>query len=257
MTGDASTTEDADEQPDDYPIDATVEERLRRLENDLAAERQRRKELEAENEQLQERVDDLEDELETRASVVAPSDEIQDIRVEAQDGTTLPLGLGITSKASQSDVEWLEEKVEKLLEGKADVVVRGGAEEDALPIETVVAMLQADSADDLSANKRRAGLVFPAFGGRAEAWGQKMKLDSNQVRQVLEEKTGKSADAWNRNTVQRVMRRLAELTSEREKSERDPFDEDNLIRVRKGEKRLQLVAERDEWQEFCDDVASS
>jgi len=210
--------------------------------------------------ELEDIVEDLEDVVDERAHVTMPeAGEVSTLQVKADDGDQFPLGLVISGKAGRGTVEALQEDIDALLEGTADVVVRGHDQEDALPIEDAVATVDAGRGDDLLANKHRAALIFMKFGSNAEAWGQKLKIDSQDVRLILEEKTGKSAEAWNRNTVVRAMRQLAKLTSDvDDPSLRDPFDdEENLIYVRKGEKRTQVVADREEWREFCEEVGGA
>lgn len=210
--------------------------------------------------ELEDIVEDLKDVVGERAHVTMPDGaDASTLQVEADDGNQFPLGLVVSGKAGRGTVDGLQEDVDALLEGTADVVVRGHDQEDALPIEDAVATVNAGRGDDLSANKYRAALIFMKFGSSAEKWGQKLKLDSQGVRLILEEKTGKSAEAWNRNTAVRAMRQLAKLTSDvDDPSLRDPFDdEENLIYVRKGEKRTQVVADSEEWREFREEVGGA
>ena len=82
-----------------------------------------------------------------------------------------------------------------------------------------------------------------------------MRLDSDEVRHILAEKTDRSSKSWNRNTVVRVMRWVANLSSNEEHSDRDPYDDGNLIHMREGDKRLELVADREEWIDWTREAA--
>jgi len=218
----------------------------------LTAEVERLNEAKTE---LEERVDELETTITTTADVHLQDGDIQNLTVEASDSNdTVPLGMLIKGKASRSVVEDLEHDVDRLLDGEADVVVRSETGSDPLPIESMIVQQQ-NGTGGLSANKERATIIFPAFGGRAESWGGEMKLDSHGVRTILGDKTDKDAEDWNYNTVKRAMRQVAKATSKKPEQDRDPKDEDNLLTLRMGEKRLQLVADREEWQEFCNDRA--
>lgn len=179
---------------------------------------------------------------------------IEDLSVRSTTGAEFPLGTAVMKRATKDRVQELEARVRKLEEGEVDVVVRSEIDHDALPIERAIALRQQGSSD-LSANKERATLVFPEFGPESRSWSGKMRLDSDGVRRILDKKTDKSAKAWNRNTIVRVMRWVAKLSSDEEPGDRDPYDDGNLIHMREGDKRLEIVADREEWIDWTREAA--
>jgi polyhydroxyalkanoate synthesis regulator phasin len=179
---------------------------------------------------------------------------IEDLSVTSTTGAEYPLGAVVMKRASKDRVQELEARIRKLEEGEVDVVVRSEMDHDALPIERAIALRQQGSSD-LSANKERATLVFPEFGHRSRSWSGTMRLDSDEVRHILAEKTDRSSKSWNRNTVVRVMRWVAKLSSVEKPSDRDPYDGSNLIHMREGDKRLELVADRGEWIDWTREAA--
>lgn len=201
-------------------------------------------------EDLAGRVDELEAEAEETATVEWSGPNPAEMRIESADGsnTVYPYE-AITTKADADTVDLLDERLTQVEEGEAEVVVRSEMDRDALPIESKIAQRQSGTGG-LTANEERATLVFPAFGGKARSWSGKMRLDSTTVREILADKTDKSATRWNRNTILRTMEQVAKNTSTKEEGERDPYDEDNLLTLEKGDKRLELVANRDEWMEW-------
>lgn len=227
---------------DDIP--QSVYERLDELESELESEREQRR-------QLEDRVDELESQPEIDIDEHAS---IGEFVITSNSGNVLPLGNIITGKAPASDVEYLKEDVQKLLDGEADVIVRSETSRDALPIESSVAQRQ-NGTGGLSANEERATLVFPKFGGQAKSWNGKMHLDSDGVRTILDDQTDRAKDDWNYNTIKRVMKQLATLTSTKSEAERSAMDADNLITLEKGDKRLELVADREDWMEFLTEAA--
>lgn len=210
---------------------------------------ERLSQLEDENQRLRERVTELEDELESRARVEWEGPNPKDLTiVPTEEGVEAEPYQAMQHFADKEDVDDLWERVQAIQRGEAEVVVRSETNHDTLPIEAMVAARQ-HGTGDLTVNQRRATLVFAAFGGEAESWSGKLRLDSHGVRRILSKKTNK--DEWNSNTVKRVMKQTAKHTSRADDSkDRDPFDEDNLITLKKGEKRLELVADLDEWKDW-------
>lgn len=205
--------------------------------------------LEAENQRLRERVDELETELESRARVTWDGPNPRNITITATEteNSVQPYA-AIVDKPDQEDVDQLEARLTALEDGEAEVVVRSETSHDTLPMEAMVAARQ-HGTGDLTVNQRRATLVFAAFGSEPESWSGKLRLDSHGVRRILSTKTNK--DDWNSNTIKRVMKQTAKHTSPADDSEdRDPFDEDNLITLQNGEKRLELVADLEEWKDW-------
>jgi hypothetical protein len=209
--------------------------------------------LQDENQRLQERVDDLEHELGNRAAVRWDSEEFEDAIVESTNGTELPIGKSLGSKVGEyeyeNDYENLTERIEAIEDGEADIVIRGEFDGETLPIERKIAERQADG--DLSANKARATLIFPKFGGYAETHGgSQLVLSSSDVRTILTETTDRSD--WPNETVKRAMTWTAKLTSSHdEKQDWDARDEENLLTLQTGrDGSLELVADLDEFSEF-------
>ena len=221
----------------------TVEDLRDELEKEREARRAIERKLAAHSKQLQ---NDVEFEWDTGM--------IEDLSVTSTTGAEFPLGTAVMKRSSKDRVQELEARIRKLEEGEVDVVVRSEMDHDALPIERAIALRQQGNSD-LSANKERATLVFPEFGPRSRSWSGTMRLDSDRVRRILAEKTDRSSKSWNRNTVVRVMRWVAKLTSVEEPSDRDPYDGRNLIHMREGDKRLELVADRGEWIDWTREAA--
>ena len=231
---------------DDIP--QSVYERLDALESELEAKNERVDQLEA-------RVDELETQNEETATVEWDGPNPGTIEITASEtGNSVAPYAAITKKVDSLDFQTLKERVDALENGEVDIVVRGETDRDALPIENRIARRKAEDGS-LTANEYRASLVFPKFGKHADSWSGKLKLTSKDVRTILERQTGRDSEEWNYNTIKRTMRHVAKLTSSKGEDEPDPRDEDNLITLRKGEKRLELIAEKDEWNEFCDEAA--
>lgn len=215
------------------------------------------KRLQDESDRLQDRVDDLENELEDRAPIRWDSDSFDDAVVESTTGMEIPIGKSIYSKVSEyeydQEYENLKERIEAIEDGEADIVIRGEFDGETLPIERKIAERQAGG--DLSANKARATLIFPKFGGYSDTYGgSQLVLSSSDIRTILTETTDRSD--WPNETVKRAMTWTAKLTSPRdEKQDWDPRDEDNLLTLRNGrDGSLQLVADRDEYHEFMQEA---
>ncbi|MGB9966136.1 hypothetical protein [Halobacterium hubeiense] len=236
------TVAEAEEQFEDGDIAAAFQT--------LTAEVER---LHEEKNELEERVDDLEDELDERARIDWEGPSPMDLTITSTEaGNVVRPFHAIGSKADEDDVEFLEERVQRIEDGEAEVIVRNETGYDPLPIESMIAQRQSGTGG-LTANEERATIIFPSFYAKAESWGGELKLDSDGVRNILGEKTDKPANDWNTNTIKRTMRQLAKATSEKDEGERSARDDDNLLTLRTGKKRLQLVADRDEWLEFADE----
>ena len=145
----------------------TVEERLATLE-------ERIDELEEENQRKDEKIDELEEELENRPTI--EYDESDPLGTLEIDG--IPLGRVIKSKASDSDVEYVEEEVEEIksdLEGGSPTAKGGGstAESDvsAEELTEVEKLAAAGDPDDLTdiVEKQRAITLFKNL----TSWGRK------------------------------------------------------------------------------------
>lgn len=209
--------------------------------------------LAAENERLRNRVTELEDELESRARVTWDGPNPRNLTITASDtGNSISPYAAIMDRPDQDEYDRLDARLTAIEKGEADIVVRSETSHDTLPMEAMVAARQ-HGTGDLTVNQRRATLVFAAFGGEAESWSGKLRLDSHGVRRILSKKTNR--DDWNSNTIKRIMKQTAKHTSRADDSEdRDPFGEDNLITLQKGDKRLELVADLEEWKDWYREV---
>lgn len=236
---------DADDTYDDLH-ELPIEQQVRQLANRVT-------ELEKENRVLRDRLQDVENQPELQWD----GDGAEDLVVVHPDkGFPYPLGAKASNALSETvwgdDLEGMQEDIHALKTGAVDTtdLVAGGVE-PKIPIEEVVRQAaNPATSDDLTANQERAVAVFRAYGGRAESWGGVLKLTSHDVKTILDDK------GWsdpNNNTVKRVMKMLAQLTSEKAKEDRDPYDDGNLLTLAK-EKRLTLTAEKDEWNEYLQDV---
>lgn len=222
--------------------------------DDLEAERDEQaatiEALETENDQLRERVTDLERELEARPNIEWAGPDPTDLAITSTEAeNTVKPYRAIRDRVEADTHELLEERVQRLEDGEADVVVRGEFDGDELPIERKIAERKAGG--DLSANKARATLIFPKFGGYAETrGGSQLVLSSGDVRAILRETTDRSE--WPNETVKRAMTWTAKLTSRRdEKREWDARDDENLLALRNGRNgELELVADVDEYREY-------
>ncbi|CQH63966.1 uncharacterized protein HHUB_4240 (plasmid) [Halobacterium hubeiense] len=206
--------------------------------------------LETENHHLRERVTDLEQELEDRPDIEWAGPDPKDLAITSTEaGNTVKPYRAIRDRVETDTHELLEERVQRLEDGEADVVVRGEFNGNELPIERKIAERKAGG--DLSANKARATLIFPKFGGHAETrGGSQLVLSSGDVRAILRETTDRSE--WPNETIKRAMTWTAKLTSCRdEKREWDARDDENLLTLRQGRSgELELVADIDEYREY-------
>lgn len=227
-----------------------LQERVDDLEEELAEERDARREAEA-------RVDALEDELESRAAVRWESDvgNPADIEVEHPHREN-KVAVGDKIYETSRLLDDLEYDVHQLkVDGvdAADLVGLANDDDPALPIEDTLDALRSDIRDDPSANKQRATVIFRAFGGRSSTTkGGKCVLESPEARKILEEKAGMTD--VNRNTLKRSMKQCAKLTSTAPPSERDAYDPTNLITIeRRNSGKLALVADKGEWNEYLEE----
>jgi hypothetical protein len=150
----------------------------------------------------------------------------------------------------------LRSEVESIKHDQVDRedLVAGAGMSPELPVEELVAKSLDDSRKhDLTANQYRAAHVFRAFGGHCESWSGILKITSSDVRNIFAENEALQEDP-NPNTVQRTMKMLAKHTRDVAKYDRSPTHEENLLRVRNGEQRLELVAEKDEWHDYWDGI---
>lgn len=237
-----SDAEDTTDELHDLPIEQQVTQLANRV-----------TELEKENTVLRDRLQIVEN----RPELEWDGDDATDLVVIHPDkGYPYPLGAKASNALSETvwgdDLERMQDDIHALKTGAVDTtdLVAGGVEPH-LPIEEKVRQAgNPATRDDLTANQERAVAIFRAFGGRAQSWSGVLKLTSHDVKTILDDK------GWtdpNNNTVKRVMKMLAQLTSEKPKEARDPFDDENLLTLRK-EKRLTLTAEKDEWHEYLADV---
>jgi len=226
--------------------------------DDLEAERDEQaatiEALETENDQLRERVTDLEREFEARPNIEWAGPDPTDLAITSTEAkNTVKPYRAIRDRVEADTHELLEERVQRLEDGEADVVVRGEFDGDELPIERKIAERKAGG--DLSANKARSTLIFPKFGGYAETrGGSQLVLSSGDVRAILQETTDRSE--WPNETVKRAMAWTAKLTSGRdEKREWDARDDENLLTLRQGRSgELELVADIDEYREYYAEI---
>lgn len=215
--------------------------------------------LERENKELREMVRDLQAELEQRPKMFWPEESPNSLVIEHPDtGLRFPIGNAATTKLpgtyDEQDWEKLLNDVEALKRGEVDELDLVAGVDPEYPIENDLAKLGNEQLEaDLTANEIRAAVIFRKFGGRAESWSTTMTLESNQARNILEEQRGEGS--LNNNTVNRAMKMVATKTSTLPKQDRDPWDaENNLIWLAKGDKRLQLKADKSEFMEYLQEV---
>jgi len=154
----------------------------------------------------------------------------------------------------EEDLDQLWNDVQALKRGEVDELELVAGVDPEYPIENDLAKLGDDRLEnDLTADEKRAAVLFRKFGGRADSWSGMMKLDSNQARTILEDHPGERS--LNNNTINRAMRMVAKKTSARPKGQRDPQDrENNLLWITKGEKRLQLRADKSAFMAYLEEV---
>lgn len=211
-------------------------------------------------ESLTKRVEALEDEEQSSVQWEGSADDPSSIRfIDTENDGMYPLGRVLVGKASnhvEDEIDRLWDDVQKLKRGEIDRedLVGGAGIEAELPIEEDVAKsLDKSRRGDLSANEHRAAHIFRAFGGHCESWSGVLKITSADVRNIFES-TEQLQNEPNTNTVKRAMKMLAKKTRDVPKNERDPYHEDNLLRIKKGQQRLELVADKDEWHTYWDGV---
>ena len=242
--GSSETTSRSPHEPSDDCPEALVRQ-LNALEDRIT-------DLETTNERLREHVN----ELEKTATLKWENDtHHRNISVTSPTGTYYPLGVALENRAPKDDLDALAERVTDIEAGRADVIVRSEIDADALPIESRIARLQQGD-DGLTENEARAAVLFPTFGGRAKTFGgSKLVMASDAVKRALDEKTDIAADGWHDETIRRVMRRTATLTSHADDPEdRDPQDPSNLLTLGKRHGNLTIEADREEWLEWTEDA---
>lgn len=241
----AEAVEDAHQELEEGDVEAAI---------DTLSEEVRR--LAQENEHLQDRVDDLQDDLDESARIRWSSEDLNDAMLESSTGMELPFGRILNSRAGREVVSELKDRVSALEEGEVDVIIRGECDGNELPIERKIAERKAGG--DLSSNKARATLIFPKFAGYAETrGGSQLVLSSSDVRNILQETTDRSD--WPNETVKRAMEWTAKLTSPREdKADWDAYDDENLLTLQQGRGgNLELAADAEEYHEFYEEIAKS
>lgn len=242
--------------------------------------RQEVKEVRAENEHLRARLDEVERTSRTnetkldrglradaefqRGATISWDDEdgkaSNIVITNSKHGTQFPLGAAVEQKLPENPykkiVDDVEELVYDLARGEVDPTDLVGAtgDEYELPIEETVAKVRNEMAEDPSANKMRATVVFRAFGGRARSMSGKMVLESGDVKNILQDPKKCGMSNPNPRTVGRTMEQCAKLTSTKPEEDRDPWDPENLLTMEKRNGRRALVADRDEWLDYTDGV---
>jgi hypothetical protein len=250
-----SSAEEISVDGDELPSLQEVVARLQEVEAELENERERRQAAE-------ERIDELEAELDSRAPIRWEEGESPgDMVVENPAGFTWPLGGSILGRADKDVVDDIDDRLQRLEHGDVDVeevVGITGDNEASLPIEDVIARCRSDVAEDPSANRKRAAVVFRAFGGRAESTqGGKMWLTSAQVEGILTDPERGAMDSVNRRTRKTVMQMVAKLTTRRDDPDtgRARDEENNLITLTKKENgTLALLADTSEWNKYMREV---
>lgn len=119
--------------------------------------------------------------------------------------------------------------------------------EAMVPVERWVAGRSAG--ENLSANVERATYVWEAFEQHAVEQYGNMVLSKAQVENILtRDPDGPQMDELNRNTRVRVMKLVASGSGDAD----EPDADGNLIRLKKREGGLSLVADVDEWRAHHD-----
>jgi len=183
-------------------------------------------ELQDTNERLRDRVDELEDELEQRATVEWDSDDVADLWVESAEGSRVPLGNMVESSVSETVFESkLEDLTERLADGDlADEPESGPSVDTETPLEDVVALPETIAESELTANQQRARFVASGITDYAGKSTGGWALRSSEVKKVLKAGTGCEGHD---ETVRRVIDVLDQLG-------------DDTVRVakRNGERRI-------------------
>jgi hypothetical protein len=248
---DLAAIEDLVEEKVEQRVKEIVDERVQKETADL---RERLKAVEEENRHLRDRVDELENEpsVEFRGESAEDPDktEMEDLWVGG-----LPIGFGIEERKEQAkeldERLWdVDERLSALERGEldpSDIIDLDGSTND-LEIQRATAARKSGN-HSLSENEYRATFIWPKFHQHAQSSNGQLVLASWQVQNFLEENDLNT----NPNTVRRVMKMLAKMTSEKEKDEREPDDEDNLVTFSSGSSENTLRADKDEWLEFFED----
>lgn len=150
------------------------------------------------------------------------------------------------------NVERLWDDVEALQKGEVDTTDLVGGVDPELPIEEDLAKANDEARrSDLSTNELRAVYVFRKFASESKSWSGNMRVDSADVRRILK---NEGESNLNDNDPRRTMRMLAKKSANVPKEERDPENEENLFTLTKGDKRLELQADKEEWVEYWQEL---
>lgn len=242
------------ETSDEPPTREELAERLTKIE----------REKDAEIQQLREKVEDQGETIERLRQLIQNQPTFQwgtpnprDFKVVHPDtGSVFRLGDNavetLPAGFTPSDLGDMEKDIEALKRGEVDPTDVVAAFEPDLPIEEDVAKAMDDvMSSDLSANEKRAVHIFRAFGGRSRKYNGVLKVESGDVRNILEEK---GENDPNPNTVKRAMKMLAKKTSGLPKEDRDAYDSENLLTLHKAKNCLELRADSSEWNEYIEEV---
>jgi signal peptidase I len=228
-----------------------IEERLAALENELTRERERRK-------QLEERVQELQTELDARPDLNMDGADVSSLTVNG-----FPLGQSLGNKLSKEDLEFadayleLESRIEAIERGEVDpgevVANSGGPEvEDLLPIHQMYLTVNNIDHDqhEVQQNQEIAARVFPYFDEMADPSGGRMTLKSGKVRQIIEREVSTTELAKrldvedpNPNTIRRAMKYLGDFGGD-------------IIEFDTSENYNKVVADKDAWLEYANEVVN-
>ena len=141
--------------------------------------------------------------------------------------------------------------------GEIDVETITASTDSQLEIQRMTAARES-ATHDLSGNKLRATYVWPEFHRRAIREHGKLKLDSQQVKNIHRE----NGLDMNPNTIRRTMQMVAKYTGQGTADELAPDASTNLVRFKPGGERgpganSMLVAEQDEWDAHYETLVAS
>jgi archaellum component FlaC len=226
--------------------------RIGELEDELQKEREEKRELEN-------RVEKLENELD-------PDGFLKSMLFDLEELVTGEMGTEAAGRFFDADdnaddlldyVEGVEDRVHDIERGEVDpgeVVAESGKgpdPEDLLPIHQIYNTVTSveHHQHDVSARKELAGRVFPHFADYAFSNEGKLVLKSTKVKDILEREVAtpelaKRLDVENPNpnTVREVMKWMGE------------FGDGVLTFDTESGKQNQVVAEREDWVEYTEDV---
>lgn len=192
--------------------------------------------------ELEERVETLEEEQEELLDTV---EFLRDAVFNLQD---MVVGEDRQVSFYEANNESLVDQLESLKRGEVDTTDLVGGVDPELPIEEDLAKANDETRrTDLSTNELRAVYVFKEFGSESKSWSGMMTLDSADVRRILQDN---GEGDLNDNDPRRTMRMLAKKSADLPREERDPQHEENLFTLSKGDKRLELQADKEEFVDF-------